>query len=59
VPQKYQTEYLAQVLANPTLIPRSPAGFRMPNLSLKEHEIAALIAFINDRPSHTTAHGRQ
>jgi mono/diheme cytochrome c family protein len=59
VPQKYQGEYLAQVLANPALIPRSPAyGFRMPNLSLQKPEIAALVSFINARPSSatTTAH---
>lgn len=59
VPQKYQAEYLAQVLANPALIPRSPAfGFRMPNLSLQKPEIAALVSFINARPSSsaTAAH---
>lgn len=59
VPQKYQAEYLAQVLANPALIPRSPAyGFRMPDLSLQKPEIAALVSFITARPSSstTTAH---
>ncbi len=42
--RRYPAEYLQQWLANPS--PRS-ATARMPNLDLKQPEIAALVAFIN------------
>jgi hypothetical protein len=59
VPHKFQSEYLARILANPALLP--PAAnypFRMPNLGLDPRETEALVAFINDRSSdaNTGAH---
>jgi hypothetical protein len=56
VPQKYQNEFLVLALANPALLPPQPNHhFRMPNLGLKKPEIDALIAFINDRGTTTSA----
>jgi len=50
VPQKYQPEYLARILADPTLIPPvAGSGFRMPDLGLDAQEIAALVSFINQK----------
>jgi cytochrome c551/c552 len=49
VPQKYQADFLARVLADPaaTLPPsQAPVG-SMPNLALRPREIASLVAFIN------------
>jgi mono/diheme cytochrome c family protein len=49
VPQKYQADFLARILADPsgTLPPRGQVGATMPNLNLQPQEIAALVAFIN------------
>jgi mono/diheme cytochrome c family protein len=50
VPQKYQPDFLARILADPagTLPPaRGQVGTAMPNLNLQPQEIASLVAFIN------------
>jgi mono/diheme cytochrome c family protein len=49
IPQKYQADFLARMLADPsgTLPPRGQAAATMPNLDLQPQEIAALVAFIN------------
>ena len=46
--RRYPAEYLRQFLANPAIAaaPRRD-GPQMPNLNLKQQEIAALVAFIN------------
>jgi mono/diheme cytochrome c family protein len=46
-PRRYQTEYLAKLLANPSIARTPGQQFEMPNLELKPVEIAALVAFIN------------
>ena len=43
---RFPPDYLARFLADPSIKP-STNGKRMPNLSLREKEIAPLIAFIN------------
>jgi mono/diheme cytochrome c family protein len=43
---RYADEYLARLLADPSIMPRR-AQWRMPDLDLKQHEIAALVAFLN------------
>jgi mono/diheme cytochrome c family protein len=50
-PKRYQADFLARFLADPS-IQRTPGNQNtMPNLGLKPAEIAALVAFINtDRP---------
>ena len=60
LPHKYESGFLARILANPASIPRA-AGypFRMPNLSLDSTEIDALVAFINPRPSATNTSRRR
>jgi mono/diheme cytochrome c family protein len=46
-PKRYQTDYLAKLLADPSSA-RTPGQQRtMPNLELKTSEIARLVAFIN------------
>jgi cytochrome c551/c552 len=52
--RRYPAEQLAKFLANPesmqlTQLPRT-GPFRMPNLGLKEREIASLVAMINSGP---------
>jgi mono/diheme cytochrome c family protein len=57
IAKKYQDDFLARVLENPSVLPpsRLPAG-SMPNLNLQSKEITALVAFINEgMPSATTA----
>lgn len=44
--RRFPAEYLAKFLANPAIKPPM-ADLRMPNLGLKQPEIAALVAFIN------------
>jgi mono/diheme cytochrome c family protein len=46
-PRRYQADYLAKLLANPSIARTSGQQFEMPNLELKAGEIAALVAFIN------------
>ena len=57
VPNKYQPEFLARMLADPVanIPPRPESPVRMPNLNLAPHEIASLVAFINS----TTATARR
>ncbi len=43
----FPPEYLAQFLANPAMIPPRRGSMGMPNLGLKQAEIAALATFIN------------
>ncbi len=45
--RRFPAEYLAQFLANPSIKPLTQNGERMPNLGLRQREIAALVAFIN------------
>lgn len=52
--RRFPTEYLAEFLANPSIKPQTQNGARMPNLGLRRHEIAALVAFING-PSQVSA----
>ena len=46
-PKRYQAEYLAKLLADPSIARTAGQTFTMPNLGLKTSEIAALVAFIN------------
>jgi mono/diheme cytochrome c family protein len=46
-PRRYQADYLAKLLANPTIARTPGQQSTMPNLGLKTAEIAALVAFIN------------
>lgn len=53
--KRYVADYVAKFLADPESHPLSrtamPNGARMPNLGLKEREIASLVAFLNsERP---------
>jgi hypothetical protein len=46
--KRYATDYLRKAIATPELIfPIRPGRFRMPNLSLKPHEIDALVAYLS------------
>jgi cytochrome c2 len=44
--RRFEAEYLARFLANPSIKPPTD-GKRMPNLGLRDKDIAPLIAFIN------------
>ena len=46
--KRFAPDYLAKFLADPSIKPQSPNIGPMPNLHLRQSEIAALIAFIND-----------
>jgi mono/diheme cytochrome c family protein len=46
-PKRYQAEYLAKFLANPSIARTKGVDAIMPDLALKPAEIAALVAFIN------------
>jgi hypothetical protein len=46
-PRRYQADYLAKLLANPSIARTPGQQSTMPNLGLKTAEIAALVAFIN------------
>jgi hypothetical protein len=47
--RRFSPQYLAQFLADPSIKPPAVVnGPRMPNLALKQGDIASLIAFIND-----------
>jgi mono/diheme cytochrome c family protein len=46
-PKRYQTDYLAKLLADPSSARTPGQRFTMPNLELKTSEIARLVAFIN------------
>jgi mono/diheme cytochrome c family protein len=50
---RFEPQYLARFLANPRIKPPTRQG-TMPNLSLKEQEIAALVAFVNAERTVTT-----
>jgi cytochrome c peroxidase len=44
--KRYSDVLLAKILTDPSILP--PAGtFGMPDLNLRHHEVAALVAFIN------------
>jgi hypothetical protein len=46
--RRYPADYLAKFLADPPIAsPRQAGSLGMPNLQLKQPEIAALVAFIN------------
>jgi len=46
-PKRYQTDYLARLLADPSTARTPGQRWTMPNLELKTSEIARLVAFIN------------
>jgi cytochrome c2 len=46
----WPAEYLTRFLKDPSIGPQYGNGFRMPNLDLKDREVAALIAFLNGEP---------
>lgn len=46
--RRFAADYLAKYLANPTIKPKSPNVAQMPNPRLREGDITALVAFIND-----------
>ena len=53
--RRFPAQYLAQFLADPSIKPPASAnGARMPNLALKQADIASLIAFINDERKLTS-----
>ena len=53
--RRFPPQYLTQFLANPSIKPPAIAnGPRMPNLALKQADIASLVAFINDEPKLTS-----
>ena len=46
--RRYPPDYLAKFLADPAAMrPTTPVGWQMPNLALKDREIASLVAFLN------------
>lgn len=46
--RRYPADYLSKLLANPEVVrPPRPGAPTMPNLGLKEREIASLVAFLN------------
>lgn len=45
--RRFAADYLAKYLADPSIKPESPNTMRMPDLALREPEIASLVAFIN------------
>lgn len=53
--RRFPADYLAKFLANPSIKPPTN-GKRMPNLSLREKDIAPLIAFINAERRVTNRH---
>ena len=57
VAHKFQPDFLARMLADPVanIPPRPESPVRMPNLHLKQPEIASLVAFINAGPSAAAA----
>ena len=46
-PRRYQADYLAKFLADPSIARTSGQRWPMPNLGLKPAEITSLVAFIN------------
>ena len=45
--KRFAADYLAKFLADPSIKPKSPNMGQMPNLGLRQTEIASLVAFIN------------
>lgn len=45
--KRFAADYLAKFLADPSIKPKSPNMGEMPNLGLRQTEIASLVAFIN------------
>lgn len=45
--RRFNAEYLAKFLADPSIKPPTKDNNRMPNLALREQDIASLVAFIN------------
>jgi mono/diheme cytochrome c family protein len=50
--RRFPAEYLAQFLANPSMVAPRRGSMGMPNLDLKQPEIVALTAFINGGEVH-------
>jgi mono/diheme cytochrome c family protein len=55
-PKRYQAEYLARFLADPSIARTPGKNEIMPQLELKPVEIAAIAAFINDQRTLGTRH---
>lgn len=54
--KRYQVDYLKQYLANPAMAVTNRNGPKMPNLGLKQAEIASLVAFINAERQANSGH---
>jgi len=52
--RRFPADYLAKFLADPSIKPPTNGMMRMPNLSLKEKDIAPLVAFINSERKLTS-----
>jgi cytochrome c553 len=46
--RRFAADYLAKFLADPSIKPKSPNAMQMPNPHLRQSDITALVAFIND-----------
>jgi mono/diheme cytochrome c family protein len=53
--KRYPDAFLAKLLADPSMLPPANGLWKMPNLDLKPQEIAALTAFINQKPATTAS----
>jgi hypothetical protein len=52
--RRFPADYLAKFLADPSIKPPTNGMMRMPNPSLKEKDIAPLVAFINSERKLTS-----
>ena len=52
--KRFAPDYLAKFLADPSIKPKSPDTMEMPNLKLRQADIAYLVAFINSESKVTS-----
>jgi cytochrome c553 len=52
--KRFAADYLAKFLADPSIKPKSPDMMQMPNMRLRENDIASLVAFINSERKVTS-----
>ena len=52
--KRFAADYLAKFLADPSIKPKSPDMMQMPNMRLRENDIASLVAFINSERKITS-----
>lgn len=52
--KRFAADYLAKFLADPSIKPQSPGVGFMPNLQLRQNDIASLVAFINSERNVTS-----